>query len=492
MYKSIGLVVLLASSQTACVSKGPLKNNAGALYEFSDDQPSNLEIDINRILFNQICLNTEETPPECFAIEGGLNPFETTVGKEQRVENGKTLTFKTRNTDGKQVFSNLLLALERLPSARQKEVRNAAADQMIAGSEHGCRNYMFTLRGVQSNTRFGTDIFSGLAASAASLTEAADPSKLYSALSAFGIMTSATVDRSYFANQAIEPVRKAIDDRRSRLRTEIQTNLAKPYDQYSFGIAMSDLIRFHSACSLMEGLNLVSNAVDTRETSVQGSRLVAQRLQESGASATQIVQALTGLEEAHFGLSSDNTLQNALTGRGVEADLSKARLTVSESLKELGIVGAGSFDAVKTAILSHCTDQQAGAQCLLVSSFSQEWWEKTKSTLPDADEEGNKKYSEDLYSAIDDNLSAAAGKVAAKRQVIVSILQQSQKSKSLSFKDLNDLGAGALFSDDDQADPVIALARQAFQMSKDLSDETSAQQTAIMALSFIDAYLNSQ
>lgn len=491
--KHLGWALAAAILLGGCVSKGPLRNNPGAFFEFSDDQPTTIQIDINRILFNEICVThagTTTPSAECDQIESGLPNL---LGESTSPD-----TFKTRNTDGVQVFSNLLLALEKLSPERQTKVRNAAAYQMLAASEHGCRNYLFTLRGVQTNTRFGTDLWSGVFASAASLTNASDPSNLYSALSAFGILTGSSVDRSYFANQALEPVRVAIDTKRLTMRTEIANKLSGSYADYPFGIAMSDLIRYHSACSLMEGLSDVSQAVSGRETAVRTSRLVAQRLNIADATGAQIVAALTGVEEAQLAVEPKPPAAATKPPLNLLADIEAANADVFKAITKTPVEGPAAFDAARAIGKAICVSDPKTPKTVLCRVTGQlngdtKWWESTKAKLSPISgdtAEAKAAYKAEFESSLDQKLKALSEDDDLKRNVAFRTVEQLAKSKTLTRKQAQSMGAAELLDSKPIEDPVLELLRQGFAVSDKNADESLAAPSAILAIEFVTAYLS--
>ena len=478
---STAIAIIIMLFMTACISKGPLRTYPGAIYEFSDDQSTRIEIDINRVLFNEICVPKKdrlgtpfEIPDECFKVEGGLLPGDTEEQKRAKVEDTNTpstLEFQTWNTDGNQVFSSLIMALEHLPDDRKLAIRNATANQLIFASEHACRNYLFTLVGVQTNTRFGTEMFAGIASTAASLTDATDPSNLYSALSALSIMGSASLDRNYFANQAVEVIRLAIDKNRTEKRNALRKKLVSTYADYPFGIAMADIVQFHSSCSLMEGLADTKEAIIDRETAIRGARNIAARLNDTGANGRQIVAALTGLEESHFGLPSDEP--GAIASSAIEDGVSQAEILLITTLKPGDVDEASKVDAVEKLATGYCASPKglsSQVSCELSKPLDSAWFSAAKALLKAAPagetadqkkarlEANSQAFSAELQKA----LEAKKQEVAARRHLAATFLRI-LATPTLSQQSFDELQITDTFLFDDQLspDPAVAMAQLA-------------------------------
>ncbi len=132
--------------------------------------------------------------------------------------------------------------------------RDAAQDRILRASENRCGFYQRYLKRLQSDTALG---FGGLATAlggaGAIVTGAAEARALAGAA---GITSGvgAEVQKDLFANLTSTVIVPGIEKRRSDLLNKIMNNRCYAVDQYTAGMAISDAIAYHNACTLDTGV----------------------------------------------------------------------------------------------------------------------------------------------------------------------------------------------------------------------------------------------
>lgn len=212
--------------------------------------------------------------------------------------------------DAEQKFNVLVLSVDKLPPSEAVTVRNGIVGQLINASMANCSVYLRSLRGSQVSSRTLFDILTSSLSTAGGIAAPARSAKLLSSLASLSNAWGSSLDRDVFAEQGVELVARAIEGERETTRIQIQDRMASSYDEWPLAIALADVGRFHSQCSMLHGLTLVRNAVQTRDRDLQMARNVAARVAAAGGDEKQVVAAVQGVAESDL-----DSLQAAKDGK---------------------------------------------------------------------------------------------------------------------------------------------------------------------------------
>lgn len=174
-------------------------------------------------------------------------------------------------------------------------IRNSVVSQLIAASTANCSVYLQALRSGQVSSRLTADVASTVFGIAGSLTEPVRSAKILSGLSAFSTATGASIDRTIFAQQGAELIADAITQLRNDDRRLLEKRMSQNLQQWTMGLALADLYRFHGDCSMVRGLSRMREAVTARDQDVRAVRLAAAAIARNGGSAADVAEAVAGL-----------------------------------------------------------------------------------------------------------------------------------------------------------------------------------------------------
>ncbi|MBF0516769.1 MAG: hypothetical protein HQK97_06570 [Nitrospirae bacterium] len=143
-----------------------------------------------------------------------------------------------------------------------REQRNSIQNNILRASDVSCGEFMTTMKVKQDiiNT-----LFSGLATIGASISPIiSSPLAVAKALSAssaalMGIRTD--VDQQVYGELASQLIKASIDAKRASMKKEIDNKQTYCKRNYSIQDAVRDAIDYHTACSLIAGLEQANNAV---------------------------------------------------------------------------------------------------------------------------------------------------------------------------------------------------------------------------------------
>jgi hypothetical protein len=269
--KSIRLLVALAvlAFASACASRGGLKTSAGEIFAYDAMRDINPFTEAEPRVDLNVALRTY--------LKDAARPSDDAPG----------LT-------GFKEFTRLTVLLASHDGER-KTIRDAVVGDALHASEQSCARYMASLRGIQVGHRLGFDLVSisaGIAGSLSTGTTAQD----WAGVSGLATASSASIDRTVFADQAVELVRLSIHDLRSKSRARIETQLRESsYEEYPLGMALADVSAFHADCSLLHGLGAAREAIETRETAIAAIRAAARgaaNTSSTGADVADVVDAV--------------------------------------------------------------------------------------------------------------------------------------------------------------------------------------------------------
>ncbi len=140
--------------------------------------------------------------------------------------------------------------------------RNAVQERVLAASDQRCNLYKTMLS--QSSTRANFILGSAttiLAGAGAIVTGGAVNALSASAAATSGI--KAEYNQSYFHDLNISVITKGIDVRRKDIYDEIKVRQGDGYELYNVQAAIRHAIKFHGACSMVEGISTAGEKMDT-------------------------------------------------------------------------------------------------------------------------------------------------------------------------------------------------------------------------------------
>lgn len=186
---------------------------------------------------------------------------------------------------GSEQFHHLLAILESNPAAcGAVRFRNLVIAEVLALSEYNCNTYLSSLRGVQVGHRLTSDLVSTASGFAGSLSTGLT-AQTYAAISGMSTATSASVDRTAFADQAMELLDTTIRTSRGTARDEIVRGLGQPYSVFPLGLARDRLFDYHDRCSLRRGLAELETAVQEREETMHVIRTASSAFASSSVTS---------------------------------------------------------------------------------------------------------------------------------------------------------------------------------------------------------------
>lgn len=171
------------------------------------------------------------------------------------------------------------------------ERRTRVQDRLIAASNQRCEAYKIYLRRFEAyqDTTFGiaTTVLAGAAAVVGGLHDA----KILGGLAGIASGTRAELRQGLFGNLASYIIVPGIDQRRKEILAEMRSHGND--SSYTVQAAISDVARYHGACTMEAGMEQAKNAIQTIDNpgiamvgrtlnSVMQTRLMAATLQKAG------------------------------------------------------------------------------------------------------------------------------------------------------------------------------------------------------------------
>ncbi len=149
-------------------------------------------------------------------------------------------------------------------SGRGSAGRNQIQDEILRASEQRCTVYKSYIRRTQSTSNF---LFGSLATILGGLGAVfTDANVARSLAGSAGIMSGigAEYQQAYFSNLATEVIIDGIETRRQRIRDTIASKRRNAsLKVYTVQAAILDAVRYHGACTIVEGLREASQSIQT-------------------------------------------------------------------------------------------------------------------------------------------------------------------------------------------------------------------------------------
>lgn len=141
-----------------------------------------------------------------------------------------------------------------------KYKRNDLQDRLLAASNQRCGAYLRMLTSSKSQTQMGWSGLSLFLSSAASVTSPASAVKILSAGSAVSTGFLSLYNEAYFNNMTINIISTGIAKQREGLLSQITAQRREPLSEYPVNRAIADALVYHSACSIIAGLDAAAAA----------------------------------------------------------------------------------------------------------------------------------------------------------------------------------------------------------------------------------------
>ncbi|PFH10963.1 hypothetical protein BCF11_3399 [Collimonas sp. PA-H2] len=138
--------------------------------------------------------------------------------------------------------------------------RNNLQERLIAASNQRCGAYIRTLLSSKSQTQSVWTTLSLLFSGAASVVPGAQAAKYFAASSTASIGILSTYNEAYFNNLAMNVISTGITKKREGIQTSIFNAQKLSLVDYPVNAAISDALSYHSACSIIAGMEVAAHA----------------------------------------------------------------------------------------------------------------------------------------------------------------------------------------------------------------------------------------
>jgi hypothetical protein len=143
-------------------------------------------------------------------------------------------------------------------SARQ---RNEAIDAILATSNRKCGRYTHFLQQYDANVNSSFGILAQAAAILATVSSGGT-AEGFAALAGISSGARGTLNQAHFSNQTIGVLTRAFEISRAEQRRQIANLQQCSPTEYTLMRGMEDAFRYHSTCSIVEGLKQTQRAVE--------------------------------------------------------------------------------------------------------------------------------------------------------------------------------------------------------------------------------------
>jgi hypothetical protein len=141
-----------------------------------------------------------------------------------------------------------------------RDARNQIQDQLIAASTNRCNVYKVHLRRLSSAVQFGLGSGATMAGAAGALVTGGASQALAAAAGALSGV-NAEFQKDYLGSLVTAIIIPGIDRQRADLRNDIVAKSCLSISDYPLSLAISEVIRFHGACSADVGIAASGQAV---------------------------------------------------------------------------------------------------------------------------------------------------------------------------------------------------------------------------------------
>ena len=160
-----------------------------------------------------------------------------------------------------QAFENFHTRIEKLTDSQKILARNQIQSRLIGASEMACTEFQRNLNGLQSTGNFTLGTISTVLAGAGAIVTQVNTARLLSGSSAIFSGVRSEFNADYFLKQTAAVITKAIDTWRRETKENLLKAQHSEYKDYTVEAAIADAIAYNDGCSLIAGLQRVSDAV---------------------------------------------------------------------------------------------------------------------------------------------------------------------------------------------------------------------------------------
>ncbi len=352
-----------------------------------------------------------------------LDPSENTVnengvGKENDEEVYYYLEYS---------LSKFYERISALTPEQQKIERNRTQFRIISASNQRCGDFKNSLHKYQGDVNFALGSLTTVLAGAGAVLSHEQTAKEFAALAGVTSGVRAEFNSSYFKNITIDVVGKGIDSARSQILGDIKKKTNFSFIDYTVEEAISDAIKYHSACNVISGLQEASKALTKQELDQGVASLVG-----TYATIRQVNSPILDDLEQLFKRSQDvNPVEYSLKAELNLAQLKEKKNTVSA----LNPDADSNEEAEKASILSELASIISKLESGYLSTSEKKKTLEIKNGWPEiiakiniSQEEGQK---EALVSQLQAEVSAAEKRQVDLGQLILSMQKLSSRSDEL-------------------------------------------------------------
>lgn len=300
--------------------------------------------------------------------------------------------------------------------------RNQIQSRLIGASEMACTEFQRNLNGLQSTGNFTLGTISTVLAGAGAIVTQVNTARLLSGSSAIFSGVRSEFNADYFLKQTAAVITKAIDTWRRETKENLLKAQHSEYKDYTVEAAIADAIAYNDGCSLIAGLQRVSDAVAVEDD--PGLKRMSKLLNSGGKIKTNndglvlTVSSLFALQEEVF-TQIKGTLAPDYELEAVIRSVNQSGEALIGLIKESKNVDAGERSNLELLINEQKTVTIAALNKLNISS--KELANEYSSAVKQVAEAGQ---DEKIFSTARANFYTQTAKITRFRQEIDLPLQQ--------------------------------------------------------------------
>lgn len=220
-----------------------------------------------------------------------------------------------------------------------EERRSRVQDRMLAASDQRCNTYKNYLRRIETAQQTSTGVLTTIFGGAGAIATHAATVRALSGLAGISSGIGAELRQGYFSNLASQIIVPGMDLARSEMRRDILARRIQPVGVYTVEAALSDVARYHGACSMNAGIersgmavNEIVNpglrALNTSLGQLNLAQRLARRLTDDTVDVTADIRLVGNVSGSAGGLDYGARDVPTRSGSYLERYLSALRLTI--------------------------------------------------------------------------------------------------------------------------------------------------------------------
>ena len=139
----------------------------------------------------------------------------------------------------------------------QKLRRNRVVGRLVSASIQRCKEFKENLKLAQSQGNFAFGTLTTALAGAAAIFTPVNTTRTLAGSAGVVSGVRAEFNENFFASKIVEALTRAIDSQRQKILKEIDEEGKKSIEDYPVERAVADALRYHSACNLVTGLEVI-------------------------------------------------------------------------------------------------------------------------------------------------------------------------------------------------------------------------------------------